>query len=188
MSSIDLPGDAIDPAPELVARARRSRVKRILVSFGVTTILGFALAGWYVGGRIFAIEKVHAAPAPKTLTAVPVPAAPVAQAEAAPIPLAEPKPAEPKPAEPNPAGAAPSWNAVDPQAGETYIQLAALGPHSTTDYLQALAGWGLHPRIAPGPSANLYRILIGPYPDKTAREKEQQDLQAAGIETIVRVY
>ncbi len=83
---------------------------------------------------------------------------------------------------------APAWNKVDPQPGDLYLQLATMGPNSTNDYLKTLDARGIHPRIAPGPSENLHRLVIGPYPDKAALEKEQQELEAAGIQFIAHRY
>ena len=142
----------------------QERAKRILIGFGITTLLGLTMAGWYVGGRILAIQKVHAAPKPKTVVATPAPSPLTA------VPVPAPPVEESK------------------HAGQRYLQLAALGPHSTKDYLKMLNSRGMHPIVAPGPEANLFRILIGPYPDKSALEKEQQALQTAGIEALVRIY
>lgn len=148
--------------------ASQLRAKRILIGFGATTLIGLALAGWYVGGRILAIEKVHAAAASKPIIAVPVSAS---------------SSVDPKPVE-----APPASDAVNPQPGEIYLQLAAMGPRTAKDYLKTLGSQGIHPRIAPSPATNVYRILIGPYPDKAALEKERHLLQSSGIEAIVQIY
>ena len=135
-------------------------------SFAATITIGLALAGWYLGGRIFAAEKTHPAAIVKPVPTVTVVA----------------KPVEPPPA------AASAWNTVDPQSGELYLQLATMGPNSTNEYLKTLDAKGIHPRIAPGPSENLHRLVIGPYPDKATLEKEQMELEAAGIQFMARRF
>jgi cell division septation protein DedD len=77
---------------------------------------------------------------------------------------------------------------VDPRPGETYLQLAAMGPRSTEDYLKELAVKGIYPSLGPGPSENLYRLLIGPYAKAAEREKAQRTLEGQGIQVMVRTY
>ena len=191
MSSVEMSNEAVQQHAEYPIDPARKRAKRILAGFGATTAVGLVLTGWYVGGRIFAVQKVHAAvasakpatstPAPKPVAAIPVAAAPVAAAPAAEVPAAK-KAGESKIAD------SAAWTVFTPQPGEIYLQIAALGPHSTDDYMKILAGKGISARVAAGPSENLYRVLIGPYADKAARQKRQEELQAAGIETFVRAY
>jgi len=199
MSSMETTNDAIQPNPRTPADPAQKRAKRVFVGFAATVTVGLALAGWYLEARIFAVEKVHAAAIVKPVVATPAPlpvteisavdpldedqvqdqqpaAAPVA---VAPVAVA---PVPPRPAE------APAWNTVAPQSGELYLQLAAMGPNSTNDYLKILDAKGIHPKVAPGPAENLHRILIGPYPDMATLEKEQQELEAAGIQFMARRY
>jgi len=176
------------PTPEIPADPAQKQAKLVFIGFAVTITVGLALAGWYLGGRIFAAEKVHAAVIAKPVVAAPVEvksveAATVAEpiAEAVAEPIAEPA-AEPLPV------ADPVWDTVDPQPRELYLQLATMGPNSTKDYLKTLDAKGIHPRIAPGPSENLHRVLLGPYPDRAACEKEQHELEVAGVQFIARRY
>ena len=193
MSSMETINDEIQPNSETTADPARQQTKRVFIGFAATITIGLALAGWYVGGRIFAAEKVHVAVAVKAQPASPAPviAKPV---EATPVvePVVSASPAKPTLATPveaaAPSNVAPTWNTVDPQSGELYLQLAAMGPNSTNDYLKMLEGKGIRPRIAPGPSDNLHRIVIGPYPDKAALEKEQKELEAAGVQFMARRY
>ena len=192
MSSIETPNDTIQPIQETPANPAQKQAKRVFIGFAATISIGLALAGWYMGGRIFAAQKTRTVTIAK---AVPV-AAPVANPAPSPVVVAEPVAAEPivepvtVPAEKaNPSNTeTPAWNTVDPQSGELYLQLAAMGPNSTNDYLKTLDAKGIHPRIAPGPSESLHRILIGPYPDKAALEKEQSELEAAGVQFMARRY
>jgi cell division septation protein DedD len=186
MSSMETINEESQPSPETPANTAQKQTKRVFIGIAATITVGLALAGWYLGGRIFASEKVHAAAITKPAAAAPVIAKTI---EATPVvePVTIATDVAADTAKPT-ADAPPAWNTVDPQSGELYLQLAAMGPNSTNEYLKMLDAKGIHPRIAPGPSDNLHRLVIGPYPDKTALEKEQQELQAAGIQFIARRY
>ena len=182
MSSMETTNEEIQPSPEIPANTVQKQAKRVFIGIAATITVGLALAGWYLGGRIFASEKVHAAAITKPAAAGPV----IAKTIEA-VPVAEPVTVAAETAKTT-ADAPPAWNTVDPQSGELYLQLAAMGPNSTNEYLKMLDAKGIHPRIAPGPSDNLHRLVIGPYPDKAALDKEQLELQAAGIQFIARRY
>jgi cell division septation protein DedD len=197
MSSMETINLEVQPSPEIPANTAQNQAKRVFIAIAATITVGLTLAGWYLGGRIFASEKVHAAAISKPAAAAPViaktiEAIPVVEPVivAADVAAETPKLAADVAAEtPKPAADAPPvWNTVDPQSGEFYLQLAAMGPNSTNEYLKMLDAKGIHPRIAPGPSESLHRLVIGPYPDKAALEKEQQELQAAGIQFMARRY
>jgi len=181
MSSMETINEEIQPSPEIPANTAQKQAKRVFIGIAATITVGLTLAGWYLGGRIFASEKVHAAAVTK------LGAAPVIAKTIEAVPVAEPVTVAADTAK-STADAPPAWNTVVPQSGELYLQLAAMGPNSTNEYLQTLYAKGIHPRIAPGPSDNLHRLVIGPYPDKAALEREQQELQAGGIQFIARRY
>jgi cell division septation protein DedD len=182
MSSMETINEESQPSPEMPANTAQKQTKRVFIGIAATITVGLALAGWYVGGRIFASEKVHAAAITK-----PVAAAPMFARTIEATPVVEPVTVAAETAKPT-ADAPPVWNTVDPQSGELYLQLAAMGPNSTNEYLKMLDAKGIHPRVAPGPSESLHRLVIGPYPDKGALEKEQQELEAAGIQFFARRY
>jgi len=77
---------------------------------------------------------------------------------------------------------------ANPHAGERYLQIAAFGPRALDGFLKTLEGQGLHPVVAPGPVDNIYRILIGPFPNSAALEETRRLIQAQGIEPILRSY
>jgi cell division septation protein DedD len=184
MSSMETISEGMQPDQETPVDSAQKQAKRVFIGFAATVTVGLALAGWYVGGRIFAAEKAHPV---AVVIAKPVPEAPPSASAPTATVITEPvviEPEKPKPA----TEAAPIWNAIEPQSGELYLQLATMGPNSTNEYLKILDGKGIHPRIAPGPTETLHRLVIGPYPDKTALEKEQQELEAAGIQFIARRY
>jgi len=192
MSSMEAINAEIQPNPETPADLAKKQAKRVFIGFAATITIGLVIAGWYVGGRIFAAEKVHAASAvARPVTAVPVAVpAPVVAKPVEVSSVMEPVAVATDAAKPETAPVAPAlvWNRVEPQSGDLYLQLATMGPNSTNEYLQILDAKGIHPRIASGPSENLHRLVIGPYPDRGALEKEQQELEAAGIEFIARRY
>ena len=150
------------PQPESNPQARLR--KTVFVGFAGTITLGMCLAGWYLGGRVFAAEQ-HIIRL-----------------------LLPPPPSEPEPVPAQTVKAKPIWSPVDPRPGESYLQLAAMGPLATKEYLQDLAGKGIHPLIAPGPTEGIYRILMGPYANTTALEKARQALESAGAKPMVRTY
>jgi hypothetical protein len=174
MSSMATIDDEIQPNPESPVNPDKKQAKRVFIGFAATVTIGLAITGWYVGGRIYAGDKVHAeAPA----IAEPVAAPLIAETIAVTVETNKPSDIPP-----------PAWNTVDPQPGELYLQLATMGPNSTNEYLKTLDAIGIHPRVAPGPSENLHRLLMGPYQDKTAFEKQQHELEAAAIEFVARRY
>jgi hypothetical protein len=166
MSSRETINGEVQIDPETPADPTKKQAKRVFIGFAATITIGLGLAGWYVGGRIYAAEKVH-----PVAIAKPAPFAAVVEPVA--ISVEQTKP---------------DWNTVDPQSGELYLQLATMGPNSTNDYLKTLDAQGIHPRVAPGPSESLHRLLLGPYPDKATIEKQQQELESAAIQFMVRRY
>lgn len=77
---------------------------------------------------------------------------------------------------------------ASPRAGERYLQIAAFGPKALDGFLKTLEGQGLHPLVAPGPVDNIYRILVGPFPNPTALEEARALIRASGVEPILRTY
>jgi len=206
-----MPGSATEQDPSAILK------KRVYIGFAATMALGMAVAGAYITGRLFAKQAPRHAPAivaskitPKSaITEAPKPApAPVVIDKAPEVvekmdaPPAEapkvvekvkpaPKPvavvaqaSEPQQAVPD----ATVGELITPKHGEKYLQLAALGPHGTARYIPELRAGGFHPVVAPGPESSLYRIVVGPFPDQTALEKQRDALEAAGIQSMLRIY
>ncbi len=173
--------------------------KQVFTQVAVMITLGLLLAGWYVGYRVYSARAAQLqtqvqAPA----IAVPKPVAP---------PKVESKPEAPKPESPNPKPKsqaekpeprAPSpqlrvaktftRHEASPRAGERYLQIAAFGPKALDGFLKTLEGQGLHPLVAPGPVDNIYRILVGPFPNTSALEEARSLIKASGVEPILRSY
>jgi cell division protein FtsN len=111
-------------------------------------------------------------------------------------PVPAPKPVESKPAPPPaeaktpPAKPKPTETAVTgaPAAGQLYLQVAAVGKSEGELYVEVLAKKGFQAIVAPGPSASIYRVLVGPLKDQAAVARAKTDLEAIGIKPIVRKY
>jgi cell division septation protein DedD len=77
---------------------------------------------------------------------------------------------------------------ITPRPGETYLQLAALVPRTVLRYLDELRADDLEPCVAPGPTPELLRVLVGPFPDKDSLTKAKAKLDAQKIVWLVRSY
>jgi hypothetical protein len=169
--------------------------KQVFLQGGVMIALGLLLAGWYVGYRVVTTRSAHPPapvqviqPVPKKIVVAPQPAPqPV---EPKPVPLPTPViPVVPvsKPAPPA-AGAKVTRHDASPRTGEKYLQIAAFGPRALDGFLKTLEGQGLHPLVAPGPVDNIYRILVGPFPNATALDEARSLIKTSGVEPILRTY
>jgi cell division septation protein DedD len=149
--------------------------------------------------------------APIATQAAPIvtPAAPVVT-QAAPVEAqvkakAEPKPEAPKQAKPAAPQQAKSEQAkseparpkqvtgdpvpmIAPKDGERYIQVGALDLERTRRYIGHLREAKLEPHVAPGPTPEMLRILIGPFADRDSLASIKSQLDSAGIDNFVREY
>jgi len=126
---------------------------------------------------------IESKPSPLTYTQ------PVQQHEAKP-PVTEPVKAV---AEPKPAQSAASEDLADlptitPQAGERYVQIGALIPKAAHRYLGQLHLAQLKPHIAPGPTPDLVRVVVGPFDDRDVLAAVQAQLDAQRIPNFIRRY
>ena len=119
------------------------------------------------------------------------PAEPSPKETPAPPPPEHPKKAEPKPertpAKPEPASPTPDV----PTPGGTYLQVAAVAKPEAELFVDVLAKKGFHALYTPVPNSNLYRVLVGPFPDSAAVAQSRADLNKAGFkgfEALVRKY
>jgi SPOR domain len=203
-------------SPRVPQNSAAKMRKKVSFQFGALVALGLALAGWYVGYRVFK-ARAGAPPVPAIVvhTQVPIASAATEVETAQPTPaLVESKPAttvpitkpvapasvaatpeivqavrDPKPAKRKDSAAQPfTRHDASPHAGEKYLQIAAFGPRGLERFLKTLEGQGLHPVVAPGPVENIYRILIGPFPSSAALEETRSLIKASGVEPILRAY
>jgi SPOR domain len=180
-----------------------------LVWIPATLCVGLLIAAVYLGGRILtAHSNTQAsvkAPTVQTPPPVQTPSAPVQAA--APVvtvpdsprtaPVAAPPVAAVKAnsqSEPAAAKVVSDQQAseqvpmIAPKAGERYIQVGALDLERTRHYLARLHQANLEPHVAPGPTPELLRVLIGPFPDHDSLASTQSQLVSAGIQNFVRQY
>jgi cell division septation protein DedD len=155
--------------------------KRVFVGFAGIVTMGLFLGGWYVSSRILLAGKPQSMPQVES----PVLSSPPILAKAVEAPKIVAQAVQPPPP---PVRVAVKREHISPQPGETYLQLAAMGPHATEEYLQELAAKGIHPLIAPGPSENIARFLVGPFAKNTDMQKAQSALAGQGIQAMVRDY
>jgi cell division septation protein DedD len=77
---------------------------------------------------------------------------------------------------------------ITPQPGERFLQVAAVSPHMVLTYVDNLRIANLDAVIAPGPTPDLLRVLVGPFPDRDSLDKAKAQLEAAGKSPIIRSY
>jgi cell division septation protein DedD len=167
-----------------------------LVWIPATLCVGLLIAAVYLGGRILTANS-HASSSP-VQTSVPVQTREPAQAKPAAAQAAPAIPADipspPVQASSPPTAEAPKLVAgehvpmIDPQAGERYIQVAALNLEATRRYVGQLREAKLAPHVAPGPKPELLRVLIGPFADQDSLTQKKRELELAGIDSFVRRY
>jgi hypothetical protein len=185
MSSIECANETVDSTPDSAGvipgldPAARLRT-RIFFGFGGTVALGLSLAGWYVGGRIFAAEQT--APA---ATAGVEPTSALARHASAPV-TATPVLTAPDPVTDaqHEVAAPPS----SPRIPEKYLEVAGLNAKQDALFVKRLQAKGLHARVDGGAGLDSRRILIGPFDDQVAVEKAQRKLQTQGILALERAY
>ena len=136
--------------------------------------------------------------APSAVPARPVAETPVSIGEAQPTaaaqdenaPAAETGAAQPTAASAPQASENPPVTVTQPQPGQTYIQVTAVGKAEADVLAEVLARKGFRTLVAPGPNDKLFRVLAGPAKDINEVTKLKSDLEAAtGLKnTFVRKY
>jgi hypothetical protein len=206
LAAPDTTPDAVND--ERIRQLARRQKRMLYVSMSATLLLGLTTTASYIRGRMLeatpaapAVARARIAEAPRKANPAPPPA-PVAEKKS---PLAEPEPPKTAPppaapvktatpaqspvAQPAPLAAIhPILNLIDPRQGEVYLQLAALDRQRSENYLGYLEQNQLHARMAPGPSADLFRIVLGPFPDEAEMLRVKARLDRDSIVNIVRKY
>lgn len=152
-----------------------------------TLCLGLLIAALYLGSRILTAHSHSTAsvqPKPASIQVAPLIPAAAVQTTSPPESEAPPQPK----AEAPPVGTDQQIHMIAPSTGQRYIQVAALNPEATRRYIEELRRAKLAPQVAPGPSPELLRILIGPFADQDALTHAKTELESAGIENFVREY
>ncbi len=76
----------------------------------------------------------------------------------------------------------------EPQAGMTYIQMAAVEKAVAGVFVEGLRTHGLPSFAAAAPNSNIFRVLIGPLPDPAAYQKAKAEVDKMGLSTFARQY
>lgn len=106
-------------------------------------------------------------------------ALPPAEPESKPVKKVEEKPVE-KPVEKRAATASPVPD--QPQSGQTYLQLAAMGKPEAELFVDVLGKKNFHALYMAVPEKpGLFRVLVGPFKDTGAVAQARTDLQKAGF-------
>jgi cell division septation protein DedD len=170
---------APDPPAKSVDWRKRIATVWIPAVLGLGLITAFA----YVGVRIVAGKPQVQSNASPAKIESPVIKAPVnVPAQAA------PKPAAPKPAPKSVDLEPKAFTLVTPQPGERYLQVAAVTPHMVLTYVDTLRKVNLDAVVAPGPTPDLLRILVGPFSDQNSMDQAKAQLEAVGKSPIIRSY
>ncbi|MBL8174206.1 MAG: hypothetical protein JNK48_06025 [Bryobacterales bacterium] len=70
----------------------------------------------------------------------------------------------------------------EPAAGQTFLQVVASTRPDCEIIVDVLKRKGFSATVAPGPSADLFRVLVGPLSDPATISKTRTDLEAAGFQ------
>jgi cell division septation protein DedD len=76
----------------------------------------------------------------------------------------------------------------EPQAGMTYIQMAAVEKAVAGVFVEGLRTHGLSSFATQNSNTNIYRVLIGPLPDPGAYKKAKTEVDKMGLSTFARQY
>lgn len=95
------------------------------------------------------------------------------------------RPASP-PAKKAEAAAAGGLVAVAPGPGNMFLQVAAVAQPQAGVVVDTLRQKGFPVKLAPGPNAILFRVMVGPFADTATLGKAKADLESAGFHPLVR--
>lgn len=161
----------------------------------VVILLGAFFSMGYLVGRsatttaVVAADTTRPESTPKPIVvespppvANPVPAV-VEKPSPAPVKQEAPKKQEVRP-EPAPVKA----GAEEPRAGQTFLQVVATTRPDAEIVAESLAKKGFRTNVVPGPSAALFRVVVGPVGNAADLAETRVKLEAAGFKPYVRRY
>jgi cell division protein FtsN len=161
---------------------------------GVFFAMGYMVRGNSLKGAVSTTGD-NAAPPVDTTVKRQQPESPRETADTPP-PATEPPPAETHPAQDAPVTPAPAAAKADdksvpkpeiPEAGATYLQVAALELTDAETMVKALRAQNLPASIAPSSRQNYYRVLVGPYRQTSDVADAKAKLKTLGhSDTIVQ--
>ena len=118
--------------------------------------------------------------------AAPAPALPQAEGEVRTVTQRQPQLPTAEPGRPSPPPA--SRGMATPAAGQVFLQATA-GKRPDAELLASvLRKKGFPVVLAPGPTDDVFRVLVGPFEDDEAQRKSRTDLEAAGFKPFTRRY
>ena len=137
------------------------------VSFIVVILIGVCFATGYIVGRTRTPVDGATVPGRTSPQAASVPAR---------VPVPSPVSAHAEVPEPK-------------KAGGTYLQVAA-GIRPEAELLASRLRKKGFPQavVVPGPTDAIFRVVVGPIPDRGALARTKSDLAAAGFESLIRKY
>jgi cell division septation protein DedD len=174
-----------------------------LIWIPITLCVGLLLAALYVGIRILTVKSrtsaatVHAQPpatptprleTPATASPTVAPEEQVSERAAASIAKGNTPVAGPLAKSKNARSAYdwPIW--ISPERGEKYIQVGAINSQLAPKYVAQLRSEKWDPHVAPGPSPNIVRVLLGPFTDHDSIVRAKERLRESQIDSFVRAY
>lgn len=161
--------------PTLPTVNRKNRIATIwipaILALGLLTVFA------YLGVRIVAAKSA----APEPIIEMRVKSVPTPAAIPKPVPAKKPPPTRIT-------EAASGFTVITPQAGERYLQVAAVNSHMVLKYVDDLHKLNFEAAVAPGPNPDVLRILVGPFADGDAMDRAKAQLELAGNRPFPRSY
>ena len=175
----------------------------VAVSLGATLLVGWAACAGYIAGRLITseqyrqkaglVDKSVASKSFKLDSSAERPASTLAAARIAPVSAAQAAPSAPLvgAAQPQPPSllmnAEPHSSGPGQARGQWFLQVAAVERGVAEVFVEVLARKGFPGRVAEGPDAKTFRVLVGPLP-RTEIPNTKSALDQAGLTAFVRTY
>lgn len=77
---------------------------------------------------------------------------------------------------------------ADPEVGKTYLQIGAVSKGMAVILVEGLRSHGFRSFVAPGPSVNVFRVLIGPFKDQQAYAQAKSTIDSIELGSFARKY
>jgi cell division septation protein DedD len=92
------------------------------------------------------------------------------------------------PALPRPAASSEDHMFAEPEAGKTYLQIGAVTKGMAVILAEGLRSHGFDAFVAPGPSTEIFRVLIGPLKDAESYRRAKAEVDSIELGSFVRRY
>ncbi len=77
---------------------------------------------------------------------------------------------------------------AEPESNKVYLQIGAVTKGMAVILAEGLRSHGFVAFVAPGPTANIFRVLIGPLPDQAAYNRAKTEVDAIDLTNFARRY